>query len=149
MRCVKRLAFGLLLVTVFVASACDSETAPSASGAEDIPALQMIDRTVGSGATATAGRPVTVHYTGWLYSSTASQNKGRQFDSSRDRNQPYTFTLGTGQVIAGWDQGVAGMRVGGTRTLLIPSSLGYGPNGYQTIPPKSALVFDVELLSVQ
>jgi len=149
MRYVKRSAYGLLLVVVFVASACDSDTAPSGSGAEDIPALQTIDRTVGSGATATTGRPVTVHYTGWLYSSTASQNKGRQFDSSRDRNQPYRFPLGAGQVIAGWDQGVAGMRVGGTRTLLIPSSLGYGPTGYLTIPPNSALVFDVELLGVE
>jgi len=133
--------------------ACSNDTAPSSgssgSGAEDIPALQTIDRTVGSGATATAGRPVTVHYTGWLYSSSASDNKGRQFDSSRDRNQPYTFTLGAGQVIAGWDQGVAGMRVGGTRTLLIPSRLGYGATGFSTIPPNAALVFDVELLSVQ
>lgn len=143
MRRVKRSAFGCLLVTVMMVSACGSDTAPSSgSGAEDIAALQVIDRTIGSGATATAGRPVTVHYTGWLYSSTASQNKGRQFDSSRDRNQPFTFTLGAGQVIAG-------MRVGGTRTLLIPSSLGYGPTGFSTIPPNAALVFDVELLSVQ
>ena len=134
-------SFGILLVTVLLTSACSSDTSPSQ--AEDIPALQVIDRTLGSGATATTGRSVTVHYTGWLYSSTAAQNKGAQFDSSRDRNQPYKFTLGAGQVIAGWDQGVAGMRVGGTRTLLIPSSLGYGPSGYASIPPKAALVFDV------
>ena len=143
MRLVTRSRFGLLLATVLVASACNSDTAPS--GAEDIPALQVIDRTVGTGATAATGRPATVRYTGWLYSSTASGNKGAQFD----HGESYTFTPGVSQVIAGWQQGVPGMRVGGTRTLLVPSSLAYGPSGYGPIPPRAALVFDIELLSVQ
>lgn len=135
-----------LLLTIAIGSGCSNDAAPSGV---DIPALQVLDRTTGTGTDATAGRLVTVHYTGWLYSTTAAGNKGTEFDSSRSRNQPYAFTLGTGQVIRGWDQGVAGMRVGGTRTLLIPSSLAYGPAGRQNIPPNSALVFDIELLSVQ
>lgn len=130
-----------------ITAACGgSDTAPSGV---DIPALQVLDRTTGTGTDATFGRLVTVHYTGWLYSTTAPGNKGTQFDSSRTLNQPFSFVLGTGNVIQGWHQGIVGMRVGGTRTLLIPSSLAYGSNGRASIPPSSALVFDVELLSVQ
>ncbi len=112
--------------------------------------LQIIDQQVGEGKEAVAGKPVVVHYTGWLYDESAADNKGNKFDSSRDRNDPFMFNLGAGQVIKGWDQGVAGMKVGGQRTLVIPAGLGYGARGAGgVIPPNATLVFDVELLDVQ
>jgi FKBP-type peptidyl-prolyl cis-trans isomerase len=129
-------------------SACGKDDS-SPSGVFDIAALQTIDGTVGTGTTATAGRTLTVHYTLWYYNPTAAGNKGSKIESSRDRNQPFVFTLGAGSVIAGWDQGIPGMRVGGTRTLLVPSSLAYGSRGQGSIPPNAALVFDIELLNVQ
>jgi FKBP-type peptidyl-prolyl cis-trans isomerase len=102
--------------------------------------LRYQDVTVGQGPEATAGHQVKVHYTGWLLN-------GKKFDSSRDRGEPFEFGLGAGQVIAGWDEGVAGMKVGGRRTLVIPSDLGYGAGGAPPdIPPGATLVFDVELL---
>ena len=105
--------------------------------------LRYQDVAVGSGEEATAGRTAVVHYTGWL-------PDGKKFDSSRDRGEPFSFPLGAGQVIAGWDQGVAGMKVGGRRKLVIPSELGYGASGAPPdIPPNATLVFDVELLGVQ
>jgi peptidylprolyl isomerase len=111
--------------------------------------LQVIDVTVGEGAEATAGRPVTVHYTGWLFDEAAPGNRGRKFDSSKDRNDPFRFHLGAGMVIRGWDDGVQGMKVGGTRVLVIPPHLGYGPRGAGgVIPPHATLVFEVELLGV-
>jgi len=112
--------------------------------------LQVIDHQVGDGKEATTGNPVVVHYTGWLFDESADDNKGSKFDSSKDRNDPFTFNLGAGQVIKGWDQGVAGMKVGGHRTLIIPADLGYGARGAGgVIPPDATLVFDVELLDVQ
>lgn len=109
----------------------------------------MIDHLIGTGALAEAGHFVTVHYTGWLFDAAAPDSKGRKFDSSRDRGEPFGFDLGAGQVIKGWDQGVAGMRVGGQRTLTIPPELGYGARGAGgVIPPNATLVFDVELLEV-
>jgi FKBP-type peptidyl-prolyl cis-trans isomerase len=109
----------------------------------------MTDRTIGTGETATAGQNVEVHYTGWLFDAAAADNKGRKFDSSRDRGEPFRFQLGAGHVIAGWDQGVQGMKVGGHRTLVIPPELGYGARGAGgVIPPNATLVFDVELLGV-
>jgi hypothetical protein len=110
--------------------------------------LKIIDVKKGTGAVAKAGQSVTVHYTGWLYEHGA---KGKKFDSSVDRGTPFTFALGAGNVIAGWDQGVAGMKVGGKRTLIIPAELGYGADGTPdgTIPPGATLIFDVELLKVQ
>ncbi len=145
-------AFCSALVVAFTALATvacgGSDAAPTQ--AFDVQSLQMTDAVIGSGAQATAGRTLNVHYTGWLYNPSAAGNKGTQFDSSRARNQTFAFVLGAGQVIRGWDQGVLGMRVGGTRTLVIPSSLGYGSQGSgATIPPNSALVFEVELVSVQ
>jgi FKBP-type peptidyl-prolyl cis-trans isomerase FkpA len=108
------------------------------------------DSLVGSGAEAVAGGHVTVHYTGWLYDAASTDHKGRKFDSSRDRNDPFTFRLGAGEVIRGWDEGVTGMKVGGQRTLTIPSELGYGRRGAGgVIPPNAVLVFDVELLNVK
>ncbi len=109
----------------------------------------MVDHQIGAGALAESGMFVTVHYTGWLFDATEPDNKGRKFDSSRDRGQPFGFNLGAGQVIKGWDQGVAGMRVGGQRTLTIPPELGYGARGAGgVIPPNATLIFDVELLEV-
>lgn len=112
--------------------------------------LIKTDTKVGEGEEAQAGCYVVVHYTGWLYDTSAPENKGKKFDSSRDRDEPFDFPLGAGHVIKGWDQGVQGMKVGGQRTLVIPSSLGYGTRGAGgVIPPNATLVFDVELLDVQ
>ena len=117
---------------------------------DNITSLQITDATVGSGAEATSGKSVSVHYTGWLYDAKAADRHGKKFDSSRDRNEPFEFRLGAGQVIRGWDQGVAGMRVGGKRTLVIPSDLAYGRRGAAgAIPPDATLIFDVELLGVK
>jgi FKBP-type peptidyl-prolyl cis-trans isomerase FkpA len=104
--------------------------------------LQYRDLVAGKGAEARAGQEVTVHYTGWL-------PDGTKFDSSKDRNEPFVFRLGKGMVIAGWDEGVAGMKVGGMRKLVIPPALGYGSRGVDVIPPNATLVFDVELLGVR
>jgi FKBP-type peptidyl-prolyl cis-trans isomerase len=105
--------------------------------------LQIEELTAGQGAEATAGKTVSVHYTGWL-------TNGSKFDSSVDRDEAFDFRLGAGQVIKGWDQGVAGMRVGGKRKLTIPPELGYGSRGFPgAIPPNSTLVFEVELLGVR
>lgn len=136
-----------LLASVLLLAAC-APVAPYAGG--DVVALQRIDGTVGSGTVATAGHRVIVHYTGWLYEQTSADKHGLKFDSSRDRNEPFTFVLGAGQVIRGWDEGVAGMRVGGKRTLLVPSADGYGRDGAGgVIPPGASLAFDVELLGVE
>ena len=113
------------------------------------PQLQATDVVVGDGAEAVAGRQVTVHYTGWLFDESAPQQRGRKFDSSKDRNDPFRFHLGAGMVIRGWDDGVQGMKVGGTRVLVIPPHLGYGPRGAGgVIPPNATLVFEVQLLGV-
>jgi FKBP-type peptidyl-prolyl cis-trans isomerase FkpA len=109
--------------------------------------LQYDDLTVGDGAEAKAGQHVTVHYTGWLRNDDGTQ--GAKFDSSKDRNDPFRFSLGGGQVIRGWDEGVQGMKIGGLRRLTIPASLGYGARGAGgVIPPNATLIFDVELLGV-
>jgi FKBP-type peptidyl-prolyl cis-trans isomerase len=110
--------------------------------------LKYTDTKTGDGTVAKSGSKVSVHYTGWLSDNGA---KGKKFDSSVDRGQPFQFTLGAKQVIAGWDEGVAGMKVGGKRTLIIPPELGYGEGGGGggVIPPNATLIFDVELLQVQ
>jgi FKBP-type peptidyl-prolyl cis-trans isomerase FkpA len=108
--------------------------------------LQYEDSVVGTGTEATKGKSVTVHYTGWLYNDGV---QGAKFDSSKDRGDPFVFSLGAGMVIRGWDEGVAGMLVGGARTLIIPAALGYGASGAGgVIPPNATLKFDVELLDV-
>ena len=107
------------------------------------------DTTIGTGAEAVAGKPVSVHYTGWLYDDAAADKRGRKFDSSKDRGDPFRFMLGGGMVIEGWDKGVVGMKVGGTRVLTIPPELSYGEYGAGgVIPPGATLVFEVELLGV-
>jgi FKBP-type peptidyl-prolyl cis-trans isomerase len=109
--------------------------------------LQYEDTTEGAGATATPGQEVRVHYTGWLYD---DGKAGKKFDSSKDRGDPFEFSLGAGMVIRGWDEGVAGMQVGGTRRLVIPPALGYGARGAGgVIPPNATLLFEVELLGTR
>src|ERR1700688_648536 len=109
--------------------------------------LQIIDTTVGTGASPKPGRTCVMHYTGWLYE---DGKKGKKFDSSVDRNEPFEFPIGQHRVIAGWDEGVATMKVGGKRTLIIPPALGYGARGAGgAIPPNATLMFDVELLAVK
>ena len=112
--------------------------------------LQKIDVKQGTGAEAIAGKAVIVHYTGWLYDPSAKDQKGAKFDSSRDRPVPFGFILGAGKVIRGWDEGVAGMKVGGQRTLIIPADMAYGSRGAGgVIPPDATLIFDVELIDVK
>ena len=109
--------------------------------------LQYEDTVIGEGAAATKGQNVSVHYTGWLYN---NGEQGAKFDSSRDRNDAFAFSLGAGMVIKGWDEGVQGMKIGGQRTLIIPAALGYGARGAGgVIPPNATLKFDVELLGVR
>ena len=109
--------------------------------------LQFTDSTVGTGASPQTGQTCVMHYTGWLYTDGV---KGKKFDSSLDRGQPFEFKIGAGQVIKGWDEGVASMKVGGKRTLIIPAALGYGARGAGgVIPPNATLMFDVELLGVK
>lgn len=136
-------ALTTLWMTIPMSEAQTSSTAAA-------PALKITDRKVGTGAEAVPGKNVSVHYTGWLLDPAAADGKGKKFDSSVDRKQPFGFGLGAGQVIKGWDQGVAGMKVGGQRTLVIPPEMGYGARGAGgVIPPNATLVFDVELLGVQ
>ncbi len=140
-----------VLLASLVAHGCgDSSTGPSSSPPPRGEFAQT-DLIVGTGATATTGRLLTVNYTGWLYDPARPEQKGSQFDSSLTPGRtPYQFRLGAGEVIRGWDQGVAGMRVGGQRRLVLPPELGYGSTGSGTaIPPNASLVFDVELLGVQ
>ena len=110
----------------------------------------IIDRQLGEGREAEKGLTITVHYSGWIYDENEDDKKGNKFDSSKDRNEPFTFVLGVGQVIKGWDDGFAGMKIGGTRTIIIPSEMGYGSRGAgSVIPPNADLIFDVELLGIQ
>ena len=112
--------------------------------------LQKVDIKLGNGEEAEIGKTVNVHYTGWLYDQNTSDKKGKLFDSSYDRKEPFSFMLGAGRVIKGWDQGVVGMKVGGQRTLIIPPSMAYGTRGAgNIIPPNATLIFDVELISLK
>jgi len=144
-------ALGLALTLAL--AGCDRAKTP----AQDAPAavadtspqeFKKIDTVEGTGQVATAGKMISVHYSGWLFAPNAPQQHGAQFDSSVGR-APFTFRLGAGNVIQGWDQGVEGMKVGGKRTLIIPAALGYGADGAGPIPPNANLIFDVELLDVQ
>jgi FKBP-type peptidyl-prolyl cis-trans isomerase FkpA len=125
--------------------------AVAAHAAAEQPAAAIVKKTdthAGSGKAAVAGSTVTVHYTGWLYAPKADKQHGAQFDSSVG-GTPFTFRLGAGQVIKGWDEGLVGMKVGGKRTILVPAALGYGSRGAGPIPPNANLIFDVQLLDVK
>ncbi len=144
-------AIGTLAIVIALAGAF-AATLPATAKAEEAAVttpsgLKIIDTKVGTGATPRRGQTCVMHYTGWLYENGA---KGKKFDSSRDRGQPFEFPLGMRRVIAGWDEGVATMKVGGQRTLVIPPELGYGARGAGgVIPPNATLIFDVELLDVK
>ena len=141
-----RRAMGAVLLLCGVLTSCGGDN----MGQSNITQLMKQDAKTGTGAEAGPGRQVQVHYTGWLYDGSRPDHKGTKFDSSRDRNEPFTFGLGGGQVIKGWDDGVAGMKVGGQRTLTIPPAMGYGARGAGgAIPPNATLLFDVELLDVK
>jgi FKBP-type peptidyl-prolyl cis-trans isomerase FkpA len=150
-------AIGLSLTLTLALAGCErnktASPAPAAAAAAPsadtapVP-MQKIDTVTGTGKEATAGATAVVNYTGWLYVPGAPQQHGAQFDSSVGR-EPFSFQLGAGQVIKGWDEGVQGMKVGGKRTLIVPASMGYGESGAGPIPPNANLVFDVELLDVK
>ena len=134
-------AVPLACVPTIAAAQAAGKTMTTASG------LQIIDSTVGTGASPKPGQTCVMHYTGWLYE---DGKKGKKFDSSVDRNEPFEFPIGQHRVIAGWDEGVATMKVGGKRTLIIPPALGYGERGFPgAIPPNATLIFEVELLAVK
>ena len=138
------------MIFSFSALAYKEHAAEAHGAASSVSTLQKIDTTVGNGEEAIVGKEVKVHYSGWLYDESAPDKKGKKFDSSYDRKEPLSFMLGAGRVIKGWDQGVLGMKVGGQRTLIIPSSMAYGAQGAgNVIPPHAALVFDVELVGFQ
>src|ERR1700722_9614515 len=129
--------------------ACGAQQPPPAP-VSSVTSLQSTDLKVGDGAAVSPGQMAVVQYTGWLYETTAKDNKGKQFDSSRERREPFKFPVGTGSVIKGWDQGVAGMKVGESRRLVIPPDLAYGDSGAGgVIPPGATLVFDVELVGIE
>lgn len=136
-----KISFSLFIALLFLSSPLIAKLTQTASG------LSYEDQKVGTGTVAGAGKQVTVHYTGWL---NQAGKKGKKFDSSLDRGQKFSFPLGVGMVIKGWDEGVSGMKVGGKRTLYIPSKLGYGSRGAGAdIPPNADLIFDVELFEVK
>ena len=144
------LTLSLALSMMGVGSMTSDDSASAQSAAKPVTTasgLQMIDTKVGTGASPRANQTAVVHYTGWLY---VNGTKGKKFDSSVDRNEPFDFPIGQGRVIKGWDEGVATMKIGGKRTLIIPPALGYGARGAGgVIPPNATLMFDVELLGVK
>jgi len=143
-RVTRAAAAAFVVAAALGAAACESPSAPTVRGV----LFEKIDVRVGTGAEALKGRTVAVNYTGWLYDGTKPEQKGKEFDASK-AGQPFVFWLGTGKVIAGWDEGMVGMKVGGIRRLVIPPDLAYGRSGAgRTIPPNASLVFDIELVSV-
>ncbi len=145
--CVAALAAGAVGYT---AIAADKPAKEKTAMKKTISELEIIDTVVGEGKEAIPGTNIKVHYTGWLYDPSKPDGHGAKFDSSLDRGEPFMFFLGGGQVIRGWDEGFAGMKIGGKRTLIIPAYMGYGAQGAGgVIPPNATLLFDVELLEVQ
>ncbi|MEN9750144.1 MAG: hypothetical protein RIR23_198 [Pseudomonadota bacterium] len=144
------LAFSIILFNVDLASAELQISQKEIKLEKNITSLIIKDTVLGNGRQAEKGLAVTVHYTGWLYDPNQKDGKGKKFDSSLDRNDPFVFNLGGGQVIRGWDDGVDGMKIHGKRTLIIPPDMGYGSRGAGgVIPPNATLIFDVELLGVK
>jgi FKBP-type peptidyl-prolyl cis-trans isomerase FkpA len=146
----------LIPVVLFAAIGCGREAStsdlPEGAPMADtgITKLQIVDSVAGTGTEARPGRVVRVHYTGWLYDASKDDKRGNKFDSSKDSGQPFDFSLGAKEVIPGWDEGVAGMKVGGKRILTIPPAMGYGARGAGgVIPPNATLIFEVELLEVK
>jgi FKBP-type peptidyl-prolyl cis-trans isomerase len=149
MSILSKLSLALLFTVACVTTACSRQDLTPME-TSNVTELIKKDMTKGEGAEAKAGQQVSVHYTGWLYDEKGPENKGKKFDSSRDRGDPFDFPLGGGRVIKGWDEGVQGMKVGGHRTLIIPPAMGYGNRGAGgVIPPNATLVFDVELIGLK
>jgi FKBP-type peptidyl-prolyl cis-trans isomerase FkpA len=142
-----------LMIAMLAMTGCkaDSKTSTKETAmTQNVTELIKKDTVLGEGREAEAGFNVTVHYTGWLYDPSKADGKGTKFDSSLDRHEPFVFFLGGGQVIQGWDEGFAGMKVGGKRTLIIPPHMGYGVHGAGgVIPSNATLIFDVELLGIK
>jgi len=138
-----------LVVLVGLIAGCGAKPG-AVTPAGGVSSMQSIELKAGSGEPLSAGKIAVVQYTGWLYEASAKDNKGKQFDSSRTGGQPFRFPVGTGQVIKGWDQGVAGMKVGESRRLIIPADLAYGDSGAGgVIPPGATLVFDIDLIGIE
>jgi FKBP-type peptidyl-prolyl cis-trans isomerase FkpA len=136
------------LVLVGLIAACGGK--PAAAPPSGVNSMQTVELKSGTGEAVTAGKIAVVQYTGWLYEASATDHKGKQFDSSRTSGQPFRFPVGAGQVIKGWDQGVAGMKIGESRRLIIPADLAYGDSGAGgVIPPGATLVFDIELEAIE
>ncbi len=137
----------LILGMTLLPQAAFSQTKQGATGVTELITSEIIK---GTGEEATVGKMAEVHYTGWLFDPAGPLNKGKKFDSSRDRGSPFSFLLGAGRVIKGWDKGVVGMKIGGRRMLIVPPSMAYGATGAGgVIPPNATLIFDVELLSLR
>ncbi len=138
------------LLSLFVVSPMQVTVASQEAATVDSSQLQKIDIKVGNGEEAVIGKTVNVHYAGWIYDEQAPDKKGKKFDSSYDRKEHFSFLLGAGRVIKGWDKGVLGMKVGGQRTLIIPPSMAYGERGAgNVIPPNATLLFEVELMGLK
>jgi FKBP-type peptidyl-prolyl cis-trans isomerase FkpA len=151
-RAIRIIAFATLMCLPLAGCSDDFEEEEQLPPMADsgVSTLQTQDVTPGTGAEAKKGQTVRVHYTGWLFDAAKADKRGNKFDSSKDRNEPFEFALGQGDVIRGWDEGVTGMKVGGTRVLTIPPAMGYGARGAGgVIPPNATLVFEVELLEVR
>ena len=141
------LTFAVVVLAGFIA-ACGAK--PAVVPAPGVSSMQSVDLKAGAGPEIAAGKIAVVQYTGWLYEASAPDNKGKQFDSSRNAGQPFRFPVGTGQVIKGWDQGVLGMKIGGSRRLIIPADMAYGDSGAGgVIPPGATLVFDIDLVAIE
>lgn len=147
----RSLRLALICLLPALLQACGGQPpAPESPATAAVDALEIVDLEPGSGAAVTAGRKAVVQYTGWLYETSAPERKGKQFDSSRNGGHAFSFVVGAGDVIKGWDQGVSGMHVGGRRRLTIPANLAYGDVGAGgVIPPGAALVFDIELIAIE
>lgn len=152
MNCIKALLLAAGISSLAL-TACHADNQPNkkeTAMTQNVTQLIIKDTVVGNGREAEAGFNITVHYTGWLYDPSKADGKGAKFDSSVERHEPFVFFLGGGQVIQGWDEGFAGMKVGGKRTLIIPPDMGYGAHGAGgVIPPNATLIFDVELLAIK